>query len=481
MEWFSENLIITQWLNDIFATPLFYLSGEGISLVWILKNVGLLILVSILARLVKRIFKNRILLSLGISYSNREAISTLIGFALAAIGYVIVIQAMGINLTSLAVIIGGFGVGIGFGFQDLTRNLISGLTILGERKLKVGDFIEFQDQLGYIREISIRSTVIKTLQGSELIIPNTELTNSVVVNWNYESSQGRIEIEVGVAYGSDLLLVTDVLLNSAMMVKEVIDFPAPRVIFSGFGDSSLNFVLWVWVDRMDRAFIIKSSLLYTIEYNLRQNGITIPFPQRDIWIRDSDSIKKSSELIESSSPISERQKSSLNSSLRELLLKFSLFKDFNDLQLLNLIEISNQRYLHSDEILIHQGEYGDFFALILVGEVEAIFEANKTKRSFFLFSSGEYFGELPLLLNLPYPTTMKATKKTRLLLINRENFYHLLKQYPFLAEQISQELATRQDTIQVCQKQLEEMGLLKREEMNNPLLWIRKYFQQIFQ
>ena len=481
MEWFPDNLIITQWLSDIFATPLFYLSGEGISLLWLLKIVGLLILVSILARLVKRILKHRILLSLGISDSNREAISTLIGFALATIGYVIVIQAMGINLTSIAVVIGGLGVGIGFGFQDLTRNLISGLTILGERKLKVGDLIEFHDQLGYIREISIRSTVIKTLQGSELIIPNTELTNSVVVNWNYESCQGRIDIEVGVAYGSDLLVVTDVLLNSAMMVKDVIDFPPPQVIFSGFGDSALNFVLWVWVDRMDRALVIKSSLLYTIEYNLRENNINIPFPQRDIWLHDSNSIKKSSEPLESSSLISEIRKPSVNNSLRDLLLKFSLFQDFNDLQLLNLIEISRQRYLHSGEILIHQGEYGDFFALILEGEVEAIFQVNTTQRSFFLFSSGEYFGELPLLLNTPYPTTMKATKKTRLLLMNRENFHNLLKQYPFLAEQISQELARRQDTIQVSQKQLEEMGLLKKEEMNNPLLWIRKYFQQIFQ
>jgi CRP-like cAMP-binding protein len=167
--------------------------------------------------------------------------------------------------------------------------------------------------------------------------------------------------------------------------------------------------------------------------------------------------------------------------LRELLLQCSLFQDFSDLQLLNLVEISSQRYLHSGEILIHQGEYGNFFALILVGEVEAIFQADTTERSFFLFSKGEYFGELPLLLNTPYPTTMKATKKTRLLLINRENFHNLLKQYPYLAEQISQELARRQDTIQLCQKQLEEMGLLQKEEINNPLLWIRKYFQQFFQ
>ena len=473
--------MMTRWFGNIFTTPLFYLGGEGISLLWILKILGLLIFVSILARILKRLLKYRILLSLGISDSNREAISTLISFTLATLGYFIVIQIMGINLASLAVVIGGLGVGIGFGFQDLTRNLISGFTILGEGKLKVGDLIEFHGQLGYIREISIRSTVIKTIQGSELIIPNTELTNSVVVNWNYDNCQGQIKVKVGVAYGSDLLVVTDILLNAAMMVKEVLDSPAPQVIFSGFGDNTLNFVLWAWVERMDRALIIKSSLLYAIEYNLRQNNITIPFPQRDIWLHHPDSITKNSLASETSSYITKNQQQLSVTSLRDLLLECSLFKNFNDLQLLNLIEISKQRYLNPEEILIRQGEYGDFFAVILEGEVEAIFEANTTESSFFLFTSGEYFGELPLLLNTPYPTTMKATKKTRLLLFNTENFHDLLKEYSFLAEQISQELASRQDTIEVSQKQLEEMGLLKKEEINNPLLWIRKYFQQIFQ
>ncbi|MGK7898947.1 MAG: cyclic nucleotide-binding domain-containing protein, partial [Xenococcus sp. (in: cyanobacteria)] len=236
-----------------------------------------------------------------------------------------------------------------------------------------------------------------------------------------------------------------------------------------------------WINRMDQALIIKSSLLYTIEYNLRQNNITIPFPQRDIWLHHPDSIKEISPPIKSSSSITENQNQSLKPSLRELLLECSLFKNFNDLQLLKIIEISTQRYLASGEILIKQGEYGDFFAIILAGEIEAIFEADTTKSSFFLFTHGEYFGELPLLLKTPYPTTMRATQKTRLLLINSEKFHDLLQEYPFLAEQISQELASRQDTIEVSQKQLEEMGLLKKEEMNNPRLWIRKYFQQIFQ
>lgn len=466
-------------LTNIFTTPLFDLSGKSISLLWIIEVLGLLILVSIFAGIIKRILKNRILLTFKISESNREVISTLIGLGIAGFGYIITIQIMGINLTSLAVILGGLGVGIGFGFQDLTRNLISGITLLGERKLKVGDLIEFDGKLGHIREISIRCTIVKTLQGSELIIPNTELTNSVVVNWHYDNYQGRIEMEVSVAYGSDLLVVTDVLLQSAFMVKQVLHNPPPQVVLLNFGDNALIFSLWVWVERVDLIPVIKSSLLYVIEYNLRQNQINIPFPQRDVWLHNVNSINDLSQPINSPS-ITQKDILKTDQSLKDLLLKFTLFQNFNDLQLLRLIEISHQRYLQPEEILIRQGEYGNFFALILEGEIEAIFEINTTKKSLFFFLQGQYFGELPLLLKTPYPTTMKATKNTRLLLINEENFHLLLKQYPFLAEQIIQELGNRQDMIQSYKQQLEDMGLLNNEEINNPLLWVSKYFQQIF-
>lgn len=466
-------------LTNIFTTPLFDLSGKSISLLWIIEILGLLILVSIFAGIIKQILKNRILLTLKISDSNREVISTLISFGIAGFGYIITIQIMGINVTSLAVILGGLGVGIGLGFQDLTRNLISGITLLGEGKLRVGDLIEFQGKLGYICEISIRCTIVKTPQGSQLIIPNTELTNSVVVNWHYDNYQGRIEIPVSVAYGSDLLVVTDVLLQSALMVKQVLHNPPPQVVLLNFGDNALIFSLWVWVERVDRAVVIKSSLLSIIEYSLRQNKINIPFPQRDVWLQNVNPINDLSQPINSPS-MSHKDTSKTDQSLKDLLLKFTLFQNFNDLQLLRLIEMSHQRYLQSEEIFIKQGDYGNFFVLILEGEIEVIFETNTTKESLFFFLQGQYFGELPLLLKTPYPTTMKAKKNTRLLLINEENFHLLLKQYPFLAEQIIQELGNRQDMIQSYKQQLEDMGLLNNEEINNPLLWVSKYFQQIF-
>ncbi|BAQ59724.1 potassium efflux system KefA protein [Geminocystis sp. NIES-3708] len=460
------------WLKNIFTNPLFYLGGKGVSLAWIVQTILLVIIVTVLAKIFKRILKHKILLSLKISESNREVISTFLSFLIATIGYLIVIYIMGINLTSLAVIIGSLGVGIGFGFQELTRNLISGITLLGEGKLKVGDLIEYQGKLGYIMEISIRCTVLKMFDDSELIIPNTELTNNNVINWNYSNCQGRIEVSIGVAYGSDLLLVTDVLLQSAFMVREVLSIPAPQVIFRGFGDNSLNFSLWVWVEKINFRVKITSSLLYVIDYNFRENNINIPFPQRDVWLHNTNDIND----------IKITSQANINNEkyIKYLLLNVSLFRNFNDLQLIRLIEVSRQKYLQPEEILIKQGEYGDFFALVLEGEIEAIFTAKITKKSIFFFKEGEYFGELPLLLKTPYPTTMKATKPTRLLLIKEENFYHLIKEYPFLAEQIIQELNVRQDMIQDYQQQLREMGLLLQEENKNPLSLIRQCFQQIF-
>ncbi|GAB4321949.1 mechanosensitive ion channel domain-containing protein [Cyanobacterium aponinum UTEX 3222] len=460
-------------LTNVFTTPLFFVSAKGISLWWILQVILLLLIVSFIAKFSKKILKNKLLLTLKINDSNREVISTFIAFAVATMGYIIVIQAMGINLTSLAVIVGGLGVGIGFGFQDLTRNLISGFTLLGEGKLKVGDLIEFQGKLGYIREISIRCTVINMIDGSELIVPNTELTNNTVINWNYDNCHGRIEVEIGVAYGSDLLLVTDVLLQSALTVKQILLNPHPQVIFLGFGDNSLNFALWIWVEKINLKPFIKSSLLYIIEYNFKQNNIDIPFPQRDVWLHNVNSKENRN--------INFSQASQKDKSLRELLKQISLFHDFNDLQLIHLIEMGYQKYLQPEEILIKQGEYGDFFALILQGEVEAILEANTTEKIIFYFREGQYFGELPLLLNIPYPTTMKTNQKTRLLLIKKDNFNYLIKEYPFVGEQIVQELTQRQDILNNCHKQLKEMGLLKNEEDKNPILsMIRQYFQQIF-
>ncbi len=281
---------LQQWIQETLTSPLFKLGRDDISLIWILQVIGLLLLVTLISRAIKRFLKYYLLLKLGIGEGNREVIGTLSGLGLATLGYILVLQGIGLDFAFLAVIIGGLGIGIGFGLQELTKNLVSGLTLLAENKLKIGDLIEFNDNLGFIQEISIRSTVIRTFKGSELVVPNTDLTSNAVENWNYENCQGRIEIPIFVDYGSDPLLITEILLESAAMEPEVLTNPSPKVIFQGFNESDLGFELWVWVDRIDRRQLIKSSLNFMIEYHLRQRQIKIPFPQREISIRNLEEI-----------------------------------------------------------------------------------------------------------------------------------------------------------------------------------------------
>jgi len=235
--------VITVWTGivQIVETPIFQLGSESISIRWIFQVILLLVLVAILARFFKGVLKNQLLPRLGLDLGNREAISTVVSGAGGALGYIVVLQAVGINLDSLAVIIGGLGVGIGFGLQDVTRNLISGFTLLIERKVRVGDFVEIENISGYVQEVSMRATVIQTFNGSNVVVPNTYLADSPVLNWYYETHRGRIDIPIGVAYGSDPVLVTEVLLNIAYSEPEVLSQPAPKVIFREFGDSALHF------------------------------------------------------------------------------------------------------------------------------------------------------------------------------------------------------------------------------------------------
>ena len=158
-------------LGPVFEKELLKLGDQTISLIWMIELLIAVLAVGLTTRLLKNFLRYRLLAKLGVEGGNKEAIATLISLGLGAFGYLVVIQASGLDLSSVAVIIGGLGVGIGFGLQDITKNLLSGLTVLFERKLKVGDFIEFDNIAGYIEEISIRSTVIQTLEGGVAFIP----------------------------------------------------------------------------------------------------------------------------------------------------------------------------------------------------------------------------------------------------------------------------------------------------------------------
>ncbi|BCX13444.1 MAG: mechanosensitive ion channel protein MscS [Thermosynechococcus sp.] len=468
--------VIELWSSfvSIVDAPLFRLGRETISLRWLFQVVLLLILVAILARFFKGVLKNQLLPRLGLDLGNREAISTVISGAGGALGYIIVLQAVGINLDSLAVIIGGLGVGIGFGLQDITRNLISGLTLLIERKVRVGDFVEIENISGYVQEVSMRATVIQTFNGSNVVVPNTYLADSPVLNWYYETHRGRIDIPIGVAYGTDPVLVTEVLLNIAHSEPDILKEPAPRVIFREFGDSALKFELWVWTEAIERRVFIKSSLNFKIDYYFRQHNISIPFPQRDIWIRNGPTLSLVSEPAETvGMPLAPA-----TPSLRSLLQQVSYFQGLNDLQLRFLIESGYRKRLTAKEILFRAQEPITNFYIVLQGQMAAVYEEEGELKPMMTFKPGEHFGELPLMLGVACPTTMMAMTDTVLFVLPREGFEQLLKEHPSLAEDIAVAIARRQDVLAQHQQELQQLSR-QASDPSRPMNWIRDRLQKL--
>ena len=197
------------------------------------------------------------------------------------------INTAGIDLTGLAVIAGALSVGIGFGMQSVVSNFVSGLILLVERPIKVGDWIVVGQDEGTVRRISVRSTEIQTFSNSTVIVPNSELISGRVTNWMYKDQSGRAELPIGVAYGSDTAKVREVLIGCVKDRDGVKAWPQPQVVFMDFGDSALLFQLRFHVRNVDSRLAIMSDVRFAIDAGFREAGITIPFPQRDIHVIDS--------------------------------------------------------------------------------------------------------------------------------------------------------------------------------------------------
>lgn len=475
---------LTKLLN-IFTDDI-QVGGISISLVALGKIFLAFLAVIFVCRLLRDILRNRFLPKLGIDKGNREAISTVISYSTAIFGFIAVLQTMGVNLASLAVVIGGLGVGIGFGLQDITKNFVSGLTLLLEQQVKVDDFIEFDGISGYVKAISLRSTIIRTREWGDIVVPNSNLIESQVLNWTYDGFLvGRIHLPVGVAYDSDPVLVTETLLHAAYMEPCVLSDPSPRVNFVGFGDNSLDFELRVWVEPIDKEPDIRSSLNFIIEYTLRQHNIEVPFPQRDLWLRNPEVLM----------PIVKRRKVDLERSqasehllprnsgqplaIRDLLQQVTYFRNFTDLELRQLIEIGYRKRLRESEILFHEGDPGDAFYIVLSGAVEVFVE--KINKHLATLYPGKFLGELALMLGIPRTASVRAVEDTILFTINDKGFRKILREHPDLSEVIVQELGKHQEELAERQQQLRDMGLVdKSEDDKNPVLWVRKRLKNLF-
>lgn len=227
---------------------------------------------------------NKMKMKKGVPYT----IALMVKYALVTVGIFIAVSAAGIPTNNLTVIIGAFGVGIGFGLQNIFNNLVSGLILLFERPIQIGDTIEVGELIGNVRSIGIRSSNVRTLDGAEIIVPNGNLISNDVVNWTLSDDMRRIELLVGVSYSSDPHKVKEVLLNIIRNHPDIESDPAPNVLFKNLGDSSLDFRMLFWTREFNQWIRIKSDVLFQVFDDLKAAGIEIPFPQRDLHVRSVD-------------------------------------------------------------------------------------------------------------------------------------------------------------------------------------------------
>jgi potassium efflux system protein len=255
----------------------------GAVLAFVLTLLGAMLLARIVNSVLEADVYPRTRLPRGIPY----ALSTLVRYTAYSLGFLLALAAAGVQLGQLTILVGGFGVGIGLGLQDLVKNFAAGLTLLIERRVHVGDALQIPSQeiFGRVLSIGMRATVVRSWNGSEVVVPNADLVSTAVTNWTLSDRLRRIEVPVGVAYGTDPERVIALLLDVAQSNEHMLAQPAPQALFKGFGDSSLDFVLRAWTDEeYERTAALTSELALAVHRGLVEAGISIPFPQRDLHL-----------------------------------------------------------------------------------------------------------------------------------------------------------------------------------------------------
>ena len=262
------------------------LPAVSLSLLQIFLLIALLVAVFWISSRTKRFLFNRLLAQSGLDRALQYAIAQIIANVVLVVGVLIVLENTGIHLGALTVFAGAVGVGVGFGLQNIASNFISGLVILAERPITIGDRVEVAGITGQVQQIRARSTVIRTNDNIMMIVPNTKFIDSPVTNWTYGDPKVRFRIPVGVAYGSDIAKVRQALLAAGRENPNTLNDPEPSVFLEKFGDNSIDFQLVVWSSEMSaRPSRYRSDLNFAIEQKFREAGIEIAFPQRDLHIR----------------------------------------------------------------------------------------------------------------------------------------------------------------------------------------------------
>ena len=283
-EYLSELLggIQSDVRGALFRT--YFMIGDlPITPVFLMKAVLFLVVLRILGSAVRKVLQHRVLVRTSLDEGQRYAVAHIASYLTFLVGVLVGLEWVGLNLSNLVLLGSAVGVGLGFGLQNIANNFVSGIILLTERPIRVGDRVEVGGTNGDVVRIGARSTWVRTNDNVVIIIPNSEFINNRVTNWTVNDRQVRFNIPLGVSYGSDPERVREVLLEVAGRHPDVLKSPAPEILFKGFGDSSLDFHLRVWTTtRVQTPLPLASELYFSMFRAFKENGIEIPFPQRDL-------------------------------------------------------------------------------------------------------------------------------------------------------------------------------------------------------
>ena len=267
---------LARWTNS--ALYGFTIGGVRISLGDIAVAAMVLILALAAARTAQRALDQRLLPRTRLDRSVQQSISTGAGYAGVVLAVILAVRVVGIDLSNIALVAGALSVGIGLGLQNIVNNFVSGLVLLIERPVKVGDWVVVGDKQGLVRRINVRSTELSTFERSTVILPNSQLLSSPVVNWTHKDKVGRIDIRVVVAFGAETEKVRETMLNCARAHPEILDRPEPAVLFLEFGDNALIFELRAFLRDVEKRARVGSDLRFAIEKAFREAQIELPYP-----------------------------------------------------------------------------------------------------------------------------------------------------------------------------------------------------------
>jgi small-conductance mechanosensitive channel len=277
--------VLTGW-RDFLDLPLLRAGGVQFTVGHLIELAILLSLVGVAEMIFRRFFLARVLNRSRLRPSAQFAVTKIARYTFLVLGVYLSLEAVEVNLNSLAFLAGALGVGVGFGLQNIVSNFVSGLIILAEAPVTLGDRVEVNGTVGRVTEINLRSTTLVTADNICIIVPNSNLITGTVINWSHGDPTIRTRLPIGVGYDTDVEKLRDLLLKVASEEPDLLKTPAPEVLFVGYGDSAINFELAVWSSMMaDKPLAFRSGLYYAIHKSLQEHKIEIPFPQRDLHLR----------------------------------------------------------------------------------------------------------------------------------------------------------------------------------------------------